>query len=308
MSNTVTGLWETHVLPATAQLNQPLMLANSMLRSIYIQPQPQPGRPGRTIEVNIPVVSEGDVIDIGSGPIQITDQDHTNVSLTVNNNKSKAFRIPDFDAIRTPMDLLNFYLQPAIESVTQKINRSVCALVNTTNFNVHSSITGGADKFERAHLATAWVNLNTIGVPMTPGDVTFITGTLPYGNMLADSNWIQESIVGLTAAEATQQRSQFAPQYQAVVKHDPMMPQPSAGATYAALFFNSAAIALIPVVPPTGQKPHVRETLYTPEGTGLTYRVQFWYDPREQAWILHVHACYALAVVRPNFGSYLVST
>jgi hypothetical protein len=308
MANTLTNLFETLVLPAMAELQSPLMLRNSMMKKIYVQRQPVAGRVGRTINVNIPIVNEGDVIDIGNGPIQVTDQDHTSVSLVVNNNKSKAFRVPEFDQGLTPVELSELYMQPAIESVTRKINRSICSLVNTTNFNVHTSITGGADTFSRANIGTAWSNLVGIGVPMVPGKVHFVTGHVPYANMISDTSYIQESIVGITAAEAAQQTARLMPAYQALIDYDPLFPQPSAGATYAGLFFNSNAIAYVPVALPAGNKQHVRETYYTPDGTGLTYRIQVWYDPREQAWIMHIHAAYALAVVRPNYGSYLVST
>lgn len=310
MANTLTGLFETHILPATAALQAPLMLRNSMVKKIYVQAQPQPGIVGQTINVNIPAASENDVVDIGNGPVQITDGTHTSVSLTVNQNKSVAKRIPDFDRARSPLDFRNFYLAPAIESVLQKINRSVCNLTTTSNFNVHSSITGGADVFTRVTVAAAWANLVGVGVPITPGDAFFVTGHVPYSNMIGDdaNKWISESVVGINAAEMVQQTARLMPAFGAELDYDPMFYQPTAGSVYAGLFFNRHAIALVPVVPPSEDKPHVQETYYTPDGTGLTFRIQYWYDPREQAWILHVHCAYALAVVRPNFGSYVVST
>jgi hypothetical protein len=306
--NTTTGLFETLVLPAAAALQSPLMLRNSLVRKVYVQPQPVAGRVGKTINANIPTVNEGDVIDIGNGPIQITDQDHTTVPMTVNNNKSKAFKIPDFDQALTPADLRTLYLEPAIEAVTRKINRSIANLITSTNFNVHSSITGGADTFSRANLGTAWSNLVGIGVPTTPGDLHFVTGHVPYANMISDSSFISESVVGINAAELAQQTARLMPAYGAQIDYDPMVPQPSAGSTYAGLFFNKHAIALVPVTLPMGDKSQVRETSYQVPGSGLTYRIQFWYSGDQQGWILHVHAVYALAVVRPNFGSYLVST
>jgi hypothetical protein len=308
MANDTGSIFETHVLPAAASIQTPLMYKNSMISKIYTPPQPVPGRPGQTINVNIPIVAEGDVIDIGSGPIQITDQDHDSVALTVNNNKSKALRIPDFDQIRTPLDLYTFYLAPAIESVTRKINRSICALTTSTNFATYTSITGGADTFTRTHVATAWGNLAGGGVPLTPGDLFFCTGHVPYANMLAETTLTSEGVVGINAAEMVLQTAKFMPAFGAALDYDPQFLQPSAGATYAALMFNRHAIALVPVTPPLGNKPHVRETTYQVPGSGLTYRIQFWYDPREQAYILHVHAVYALAVTRAAFGSYLVST
>ena len=310
MANNLTGLFETHILPATAELQTPLQLRNAMVRKVYIQGFPIPGRVGQTISVNIPVVAENDVIDIGNGPIQITDQDHTNVTLVVNNNKSKAVRINDFDRSRSPADFRAMYLAPTIEAVLRKINRSVCTLVSSTNFSSYTSITGGADLFTRAHIATAWSNLTGAGVPFQPGDVHFVTGNVPYANMMADTSnsWIQDSVVGTAAAELVQQQAMFAPQYGAQIDYDPMFPQPSAGATYAGLFFNRHAIAIVPVSVVDDNAPGVQTTFYRPEGTGLVFRIQYWYDPREQAWILHVHCVYALNVVRPQFGSYLVTT
>lgn len=310
MANTTTGIFQELVLPATAALQSPLKLANSMLRCVYVQRQPIAGTVGKTIDVNIPTVSRNDVVDIGAGPIQVTDQTHTNVQLVVNRNPSKALIIREFDQLRTPLAMRDFYLAPAIESVTQSIDKTICDLVTTTNFNVHSSITGGADVFTRAQVAQAWANLRGVGVPDDPGHQFFMTSHVPYSNMIGDdaNKWITESIVGVAAAEAAQQRARLAPAFNSEILYDQLFPQPSAGATYAGLLFHRHAIALVPVMPRVGGEPHIEETIYQPPGSGLTYRIQFWYDPREQGYVLHVHCMYALNVVRPNFGSYLVTT
>jgi uncharacterized RmlC-like cupin family protein len=308
MANDVSTYFETLILPSAAMIQAPTQFRNAMLGKIYIPPEPVTGRPKQTVNVNIPVVSEGDVIDIGSGPIQITDQDADSVSLTVNNNKSWARVIRDFDGVRSPADFYATYLGVGIEAVTRKVNRSVCALVTTANFSTHSSITGGADTYTRTHVATGWGNLAGHGVPMTPGDLFFVTSHVPYANMLAETTLTSEGVVGINAAEMVLQTARFMPAFGMTLDYDQQFVQPSAGATYAALAFHRHAIAMIPVVPPSEQKPHVRETTYQVPGTGVVYRIQFWYDPREQGWVLHIHCCYALAVTRAGFGSYLVTT
>jgi hypothetical protein len=309
MANTVTGIFQTLVLPGLSMLKQPTALRNSMLSKVYIQNQPLAGTVGQTVNVNIPTVAENDVIDIGNGPVQITDQDHTSVQLIVNNNKSKALRIPDFDDIRSAENLVQFYMQPAIESLSRKINRSICNLVTSTNFNSYTSITGGTKVHTRLNISNAWSNLRGTGAPDEVENQFLVVGHVPYANMIGDStqNFLQQYVVGDEAATAAQQRAVFMPQFNATVDYDPMMPQPSAATTYAGLYFHRAAFALIPIAPPIGDKPNVKETYYQVPGSGLNYRVQLWYDPREQAWILHIHAVYALAVVRPSFGSYLVT-
>lgn len=307
MANTLTGLFQTLVLPATAQLARPLALRNSLIQKVYYQDQPIPGRVGQTINVNIPKVAENDVIDIGNGPIQISDGDHDTVALTVNNNKSWARRIPDFDKIRTPLDFKSFYLEPGIESVTRKINRGVAALITSANFASYTSITGGSGVFTRLNLGTAWANLNDTGVPMTPGDVHFVTSHYPYSQMLADPtlNFVQQYVVGDGGPQQVKS-ARLMDMFQADLDYDQMMPKPSSS-TYAGLFFNKNAIAFIPVSLPDEEKPQVMETTFSPPGTGLIYRIQFWYDPREQAWILHVNCAFALAIVRSNFGSFMVT-
>jgi hypothetical protein len=309
MANDLNGIFQTLILPATASLQRPNMLRNSMLAKVYVQRQPQPGTFGKTINVNVPIVDENDVIDIGNGPIQLTDEHHNTVPLDVNRNMSTSLKIPEFDQVRTPLDFRDFYLAPRIESVSRKINRTICNLVTATNFSTYTSVVGGDDVFTRPNVAKAWQNLTDGGVPFVPGDMFFVTGTVPYANMIGDdtNKWIQENVVGVSAAEAAQQTARRMPVFGAVVDFDPMMPKPAAG-TYAGLFFNRNAIAAIPVAPPASGSPLVRETYFQPEGTGWVYRIQFWYDPREQAWILHVNAIFALAVVRPDYGSYLVTT
>ena len=308
--NTLTGLFQTLVVPATAQIAQPLAYRNGAVRKIATISQPQRGSVGQTINVNIPVVSENDVVDIGNGPIQITDGDHATVSLTINNNKSWSRRIQDFDQARTPSQFKDMYLGPGVESVLRKVNRQVCSLITAANFSAYSSITGPAAVFSRPNVAAAWNNLVNSGVPMTPGEVHLLTHNLPYSTMIGDDTykWIQQNIVGDSAAAMAQQTARLMPAFGAQIDYDQQMPSPTSS-TYAGLFFNKNAIAIVPVVPADLiEKSHVEEMLFSPPGTDLIFRIQMWYDPNGQGLILHIHCMFALSIVRPNFGSYLVTT
>jgi hypothetical protein len=305
----VTGLFQTLILPALAGVQKPLMLRKAMLSKVYVQEQPEPGNFGQTINVNIPVVNESDAIDIGNGPIQISDQDHTTVPLVVNRNLSVSKAIRDFDKARTPLAFRQFYAQPAIEALARKINRQVCNLVTAANFPTYTSITGEADAFSRVNVAAAWKNLAGAGVPMDVGETAFVTHSTPYGNMLGDDTfkWIQENVVGVNAAEAAQQTAKLMPAFGFLMDWDPQLPLPAAG-TFAALAFNKNAIAAVPVRVPLEPKPAVEESYFTLPGTSWLCRVQYGYSIEQQCYILHVHCIFALAVVRPDYGSFLVST
>jgi hypothetical protein len=309
MANTTTGLFQT-LTSAVAGLKAPLMLRKSMLSKVYVHGQPVPGTVGKTISINIPTVNEGNVVDIGAGKIQISDAVHTNVNLVINKNMSSARIVRDFDQTLTAESLRTIYLEPLLEEVARKINRSICDLVTSGNFNIHSSITGGADLFTRANIGTAWSYLRGYGVPDDPQNTFFVTSHVPYATMLSDTtnSWIQENVVGLNAAELVQQTARFMPVFGATIDYDPQMPIPSAG-TYAGLLFHRNAIAVAPVVPvDQGSKEGVMETEWQPEGSALTFRIQAEYDMKEQGTVLHAHCIYGLAVVRPEYGSFLVTT
>lgn len=309
MANTQTGLFQT-LTSAVAGLKAPLMLKKTMLSKVYIHGQPVPGTVGKTISINIPTVNEGNVVDIGAGKIQISDAVHSNVNLVINKNLSSARIVRDFDQTLTAESLRTLYLEPLLEEVARKVNRSICDLATSGNFNIHSSITGGADTFTRAHIAQAWSNLRGVGVPEDPQNQFFVTSHVPYQTMIgaASNEWTQESIVGINAAELSQQTARLMPIFNAQIDYDPQFPQASAGA-YVGLFFHRNAIAVAPVVPvDQGSKEGVMETEWQPEGSALTFRIQAEYNMQEQGTVLHAHCIYGLAVVRPEYGSYLVTT
>lgn len=308
MANTVSGFFETQVLGMLHTLAQPVALANSMLRNIYIDSELGLETWGQTTNLNVPTVNRNNVTDIGGGPIQPQDQGQTLVTFTVNNNKSVSRYIRDWDRVRAapPEQFRDQYLAPVLEELTQAIDSDICELVTATNFASYTSITGGADTFSRANVATAWANLAAGGAPMQ--GLVFATGSVPYSSMIADTSWISEATVGLAAAEAAQQRAMLMPAFGARIIWDPLFRQPTAGSTYSALLFHPNAIALKCVQPSNSSGTSIEETIYTVPGTNLRFRIQFWYDPREQAHILHAHCVYARGVARPDYGSYLVST
>lgn len=308
MPNPTTGLFQT-LVSAAGELKTPLTLRKSMLSKVYVHDQPIPGSVGQVININVPTVNSANATDIGAGAIQVVDASHNNVSVTINRNYSTARIIRDFTDTLSPENLRQLYLAPAIEEVAQKCNAAICALVTSANFSTYSSITGGADTFSRANLTAAWANLVGNGVPTEDaGNFHFVTSHVAYGQMLQDTGLINEAIVGINAAEAAQQTARLMPALGALLDYDPQFLQPTAGSTYAGLLFHKNAIAVAPVRPLDETSPHVQSMLWSPPNSGFIFRIQTWYDPREQGQILHVHSMFGLAVVRPEYGSYLVST
>src|SRR5262249_31055381 len=187
------------------------------------------------------------------------------------------------------------------------IDRKACNFVTSTSFNAYSSITGGNDVFTRTHLATAWNNLAGGGAPIDDSrNLFFMTSNLPFSNMLNDSSFNQQSIVGIDAADKTRTAA-FLPQFGATLRWDQLFPQPSAGATYAGLFFHRYAVAMRTApLPPMGDG-SLKETYVYPK-PNLPIRIQMQNNLTHQGLIVSLNCAFGMAVVRPAHASYLVST
>jgi hypothetical protein len=304
MANTLTGIFQTLVVPATAAGAQAPKFRNGMIERVYTQYRGMHGEVGNTLNVVIPKVNVGNVVNIGNGPISVQDRDHTTVPITIDQNQSDAAVIRSFDQIRTPYDLQVQYTDAMMEEVLRKVNGSIAALATTGNFNSYTTITGGTNLFTRLNIASAWENLVLAGAPMNERDVFMIAHPIPYGTMIGDAtqNFIQQYIVGEAGALAAQNTARLMPQFQAQIDYDQQMPV--VATKYSALFFHRYAIALVPVLQPPAGSAIVMETTVYPR-PGLPVRVQLWYDPQQQGYVLHMNCVYALKVVRPEFGSYM---
>lgn len=305
MANPTTGLFET-LVAAADMASESLKFTNAFSELVYAGYQPINASFGQTLNVPIPSVSEGDVTDIGGGQITPTDTAHTSTSITFDKHFSSSFVIKSWDMIRTPRDLASLFIQPRYEAMLRKINSTLFTLVNTSNFNVHSSITGGSDTFTRANIGTGWANLTAYGVPTDqPGALSFITHPIVYSNMLSTTDFYQESVVGINTAEAAQKMAVLAPAFNTQIVFDQHF-IPTSGA-YPALLFHKYAIAVVSANMPASGDPGIKETVSFPR-PWLPVQLQMQYSIRDQGWLVHMHCGWGVKVVRPEFGQYLVST
>jgi len=93
MPNDITGLFETRVIPAGVAAAQALQYTKASLRAIYWDYKAEGGEIGQTMNVNIPVVNQGDAVDIGSGPLQTSDTDQVTVPIVLSHHVSASFVI-----------------------------------------------------------------------------------------------------------------------------------------------------------------------------------------------------------------------
>ena len=306
MANTLTGIFNNIILPATLMASQAPKFKNAMYKRVWTYPQTKSANVGQVVNIDIPVVDEADVVDIGNGPVQIKDGVHTNVPITVNQNPSRALTIKDFDNIRSPLDFQRLYMDAMMEALLRKVNRSVANLANSFTTNtVVTSTSSNANSFARADVTTSWQYLRTAGAPDSAEDNSLILHHVPYSNMMSDNTWVQQNVVGTTAAEMTQQTARLMPAYNAVIDYDQTMPLTAAG-KYTGLFFNRYAIGVVPIAPSLKSAPgFLEESVVYPGNGDLAFHVQLWLDPQNQGYVMHVHCVYGLAILRNSYGSLL---
>ena len=302
--NSTTNLFQT-VLAASSAAAESLRFRNVFADAIYVDYQPVVATPYTVLNVIIPTVNEGAVVDIQSGPIQPTDYSYNPTSITLNRNFSVSLVVKDWDKVRTPADLQRIFIQPMLEGLLRKINRTIVGLFNATNFPNYTLFTGAtntvAGDFARADIGTAWQNLVNAGVPVDtdPENVRLLVNPLSYAAMLSDQNFIYQYIVGDNAAVQAQQRAKLSAIFGAQVDYDQMLVPFNAG-HQPAILMHKYAVAAVTANPPPGGS-NVMETYINLKG--FPVQIQFAYSMQDQGWVIHAHCMWGVAVVRPEMAS-----
>ena len=302
MANDLTNLFQS-LVAANSAASQVLKFQNTFVDSIYWDVRPIAETPYTTLNVLVPTVAESDVVDIGNGPIQPTDTRHTGFPINFDKNFSTSFVIKEYDQGRTPAQLQTLYTQPRLESFLRKVNRTISAYFNLTNFASYPIVAGTRpwpSSSARSDIATAWKNLAQAGVPVDDtGNVFLTTSTAAYAGMLGDPNFITQSIVSDDAAISAQQRAVLKNTYGAEVRYDQHLQQYEAGKEPGALYHK---IAMAGVTAPVKSMANEGKGSPVYESTvrikNLDVRMQVWYSPDDQGVKVHYNCWWGVGLAR----------
>lgn len=282
-----------------------LTLPNQVVESVYTDYDSGLAQFGQTVNVVIPTVSVSNASDITNSGITGVAPGDSEVAVTLNHKYSSNRKIPSFEAVSAnPIKLAQLYIAPVIEEVVQKLNTTLAATITTTNFPT-GAVTGGADVLTRANISSAWAQLRTVGVPMGDGNLNLLVHPVVYGNMMSSSEFANESVVGVSQAEAANQRAVILPQYGATLRDDPHMPVTSGA--YTCILMHKYAIALRTAVEaqPTGTA--MIQTTVFPK-PDLPVQLQLWFEPKDQAWYIHAYILCGFSVARATHGCVLTTS
>jgi hypothetical protein len=303
MPNDTDGLFSTVLSAATTAANDILQYRNAFLDAIYWDYQAElQAQQGAAIDVILPTVDEGDVTDAQGGAYTPTDTKHSKATITLDKDFTSSFLIRGYDQVRTRVELQTKFFKPRLEAMVRKMNRTIAELITSTNFNTYTVISGaGADVFARTDLAGAWKNLAGRGVPVDAEmDMSFITSPTAYGNMLGDSNFANESVVGVDAAKAAFQQAKLLNLVGARPYYDQHISKFTAGKEPGILMHRSA-VAGVTVNPLSGAE---NRAIVFPK-PNLPVLVEVGYSIKDRGWLVGMTAQWGVKVVRPDHGSLL---
>lgn len=309
------GLFQT-LVAAASDAAASLEYENAFVDTIYWDFKPVVATPNTQLNVIIPTVDEADVTDIGSGPLNITDTDHNNVSVPYNKHFSTSFTIKAWDQARTPQDLEKTYLRPRMEALLRKVNRTIESLYNTTNFSTSATPVAGYAKqsgattgyFLRSDIEKCWELMALQGVPMSQkNNLFFLTGPSAYGKMAGDQTWNYAYIVSEPAAIAAQQDARLADAYGARIRYDQHFQLDKAANGFTnqpgVLMHRYSVAGVTAEPPPLSQEPGsgIREQVVWLKNV-LPIQIQMGPSLTQQGTIVHLHCYWGVAVARADFA------
>lgn len=310
MANNLNGLFTAVLTSANTNLQLMPEFANNFLATAYTgySGETAVAGVGQTITINMPVVDEANVVDIGNGPVVLKDTNQVPVSIPADKKFSTTRIIKNFDQARTPINMQTQYLRPMVEEVMRAANRYTAGIAYAAA-TVNAKITGPASAFpafSRQNLANAWQNLINQGCPGS--SLACLIAVTPYSNMVGDDSnkFISQFIVGTEAAVSAQQSARLMPTFGATLDWDQHCTTLGANGTYGGLFLHKMALAIAPFTEKGLEGSQVKRTIIFPTKDGkIPFQVQMWESGEGQGVVIHVSLCMGAKAIKPEWIQYL---
>lgn len=201
MANTITAFLE-NLVAATADFNSAVVGQTAFIDGVYTAVQPEvANRDTKTI--TIPFPDFGAFTDIGAGDLTDSDLSPNSVTLNFTAHPAASYKIRDLEEWQTGSDLRRMFLDPMYMRAAEYLNGDLATLFTSGNFNVNPVIQGSTPgEVTVADTLLAWDYLAGQKVPLNSADdLSLFVHNNAYRRMLADSAWVQESLVGRGIAE-----------------------------------------------------------------------------------------------------------
>ncbi|HMF38308.1 MAG TPA: hypothetical protein VKF17_16815 [Isosphaeraceae bacterium] len=231
MANNFSAFFETLVAGAD-EYNKAKVGQTALLNAVYKDVKPEAARIGKTVDVYFP--DFGPLQSIGNGILTGQSVNPNYVPLVFNTRAGAALQFQDFEQWQTAVDLAQKFFDPLYKRAREYLNGQIAALITTTNFNANAPIIGATQgEVTVADQLNAWGALADQKVPLEDSDkLSLLVHNRVYQKMLADSGWVQESLVSASIAAAARENADLAHAFNFRPKWDQQMPTSSGTILY----------------------------------------------------------------------------
>ena len=202
MANSINAFLE-RLTAASGDYNRAKVSKLSYLDSVYLNIRPEVARMGQTIRIYYPDVAA--FTDQANNDWSPESLNPGFVDVPFGQRPGKAILVTDFEQFQTSTDIIDQFIDPNYKRAQEYANGAVAGLFTAANFSAYPALQSsklGSVGIEDA--ANAWDVLVGNRVPISdPENASLLVHNNVHRNMLTDTNWYQESLVGAVIAAST---------------------------------------------------------------------------------------------------------
>jgi len=230
MANNFSAFFET-LIAGAGEYNAAKVGKRALLTRIYKDVKPEAARVGKTVDVYFP--DTGPMQNIGNGQLSAVSVAPNYIPLVFQNRIGKGLLFQDFEQWQTATDLAEKFFEPLYKRAQEYLNGQIAALITAANFNSNAPLIGSKYAFvQTTDASTAWTVLQDQKVPEDPSKMHLALHNRVYSNMITDTTWVQESLVGIAIAQRARETGQLADAFNFEQVWDQQMPTVSGSIIY----------------------------------------------------------------------------
>jgi hypothetical protein len=273
VSNVITAFLET-LVATSGDYNAAKVGQLSFLKGVYLDVRPEVARAGQTVQVYFPDV--GPWTEQAANDWNPSDINPNYVDVIFNSRPGKGILIRSFEQWQTAVDIIDKFYDPMYKRGLEYFNGQIAAQITTGNFNVNPVIQSlNAAKIGVNDATRAWNSLANQKVPLeTLEDLSLFSHNDVHSNMITDSQWTQESLVGINIAQTARKSAELGVAFNFNKRWDQQAPKASAVIT-GTVSVNDGSASVVGVGTSfTTQAPAFTNIQFAGDPTGTYYRVQ----------------------------------
>ncbi len=231
MANSLAAFAET-LLAASGEYNEAKVAQTELLDCVHKDVSTEAARIGKTVDVYFPDV--GPMQNAGNGILTPRSVSPNYISLVFQNRVGAALQFQDFEQWQTATDIAQKFFDPLYKRAREYLNGQLTSLATSSNFSSNAPINGS--KFQEVQVAdstNAWSVLADQKVPMRDSSKMHLAvHNAVYRNMIGDTAWTQESLVGIAIAQQARETGKLANTFNFTPVWDQQMPSASGTIIY----------------------------------------------------------------------------